>query len=235
MNGEKLKIPLHVAIIPDGNRRWAREKGFEAVFGHKKSAEYEHIKSLIDEAKKLGVKYISLWAFSTENWKRDKAEIETLFNLAHDFIKKYRAEAMKEGVRFRHIGRKDRIPKELASEIGKLEKETEGNSAIGVQLLLDYGGRDEMIRTFNKLLKKGANEINEKTILDNLDTAGIPEPDLVIRTSGEMRTSGLMPFQSAYAELYFCKKHFPDFGAKDLRKAVKEFGNRERRFGGNPQ
>jgi undecaprenyl diphosphate synthase len=233
MNEENGKMPVHVAVIPDGNRRWAKERGLEPVFGHRKSAEYEHIKSLVNEAKRCGVRHISFWVFSTENWKRSRSEIDELFKIAFDFISKYRKEAKKENIRFRHLGRKDRIPKKLADEIAKLEEESRSNTGINVQILLDYGGRDEIARAVNKMIKDGRKEVKEEDFASYLDSCGIPEPDLIIRTSGEMRTSGLFMFQSAYSELYFSKKYFPDFSAADLRKAIREFAKRGRRFGGN--
>lgn len=225
--------PLHVAIIPDGNRRWAREKGLDATFGHYKSGILDNLLELFDEAKKLGIKYFSVWAFSTENWKREEKEIEAIFSLVLRNIDKLKTIAHKDKIRFRHIGRKDRMPKELSNALTQLENETEKYNDFNVQLCLDYGGRDEIIRAINKLIKKEIKCINEENIENVLDTAGIPEPDLIIRTSGEKRLSGFMPFQSVYSELYFCDKHFPDFKAEDLRKAVEEFNRRNRRFGGH--
>ncbi|MEK6898232.1 MAG: polyprenyl diphosphate synthase [Nanoarchaeota archaeon] len=222
---------LHVAIIPDGNRRWAREKGLGLTAGHEKSSEYENVISLLGESKKLGIKYLSLWGFSTENWKRDNLEIKTIFNLMIKLIRKLRKIAGENKVRFKHLGRKDRLPRKLIDEMEKFEKETEKYDGINFQVCLDYGGRDEIIRAVNKILKEGKNETDEKTFSSHLDTAGIPEPDLIIRTSGEKRTSGFMPFQSAYAEFCFVKKYFPDFNKNDLRRATQGFMKRNRRFG----
>jgi undecaprenyl diphosphate synthase len=227
------KIPVHIALIPDGNRRWAKLHKLEASAGHKKAGSYEHIKDLFDAARNLGVKYLSFWGFSTENWKRDEKEIDAIFELVSKAVKEWRKEAIENKIRFRHIGRKDRLPKNLIEEIDKLEKETKDNEDFNVQICLDYGGRDEIVRAVNKIIEKGEKSIDEKKFNDYLDTNGIPEPDLIIRTSGEKRTSGFMPFQSAYSEWYFADVHFPDFDACELKKAISEFGKRKRTFGGN--
>jgi len=227
------KIPVHLCIIPDGNRRWAKSKGLIASAGHKRAGSYEHIKDLFDAARNLGVKYLSFWGFSTENWKRDKKEIDAIFELVSKAVKEWRKEAVENKIRFRHIGRKDRLPKDLIEEIDKLEKETKDYRDFNVQICLDYGGRDEIVRAVNKALRFGLKEIDENKFSELLDTNSIPEPDLIIRTSGEKRTSGFMPFQSAYSELYFSDVHFPDFDACELENAISEFGKRKRNFGGN--
>ena len=224
-------IPIHVAIIPDGNRRWAKAKGLVATEGHRKAGSYEHMKLLFDEARNLGVRYLSFWGFSTENWKREKKEIDAIFELMLKAVREWRKEAFENKVRFRHIGRKDRIPNELASEIEKLEGETKDFDKFNVNLFLDYGGRDEIARAVNKILKSGIAEINEEKFSEFLDTKDIPYTDLIIRTGGEKRLSGFMPFQGAYSELYFSDVYFPDFNALKLRKAVSEFSNRKRNFG----
>lgn len=224
-------IPVHVAIIPDGNRRWAKSKGLAASEGHRRAGGYEHMKSLFDEARRLGVKYLSFWGFSTENWKRDKKEIDAIFELLSKMIGEWRKDAAENGIRFRHIGRKDRLPKELVSELEKLEQETKNFDKININLCLDYGGRDEIARAINKMINNGVKKVDEKIISEYLDTTGVPDVDLIIRTSGEKRTSGLMPFQGAYAELYFAEEHFPDFGAAELKAAIEDFSNRKRNFG----
>ena len=230
---ETSKVPLHIAIIPDGNRRWARKKGMKETEGHRKSVEHSKIMSLFDEARRLGVKYVSVWGFSTENWKREKEEINYLFNLIERFVKELKRESSKNKIRFRHFGRKDRLPKKLVSKMDELERESAKYSDFNIQLCLDYGGRDEIVRAVNRVLKDKKKRVDEGVFSSYLDSAEIPDVDLIIRTSGEKRSSGFMPFQSAYAEFYFVKKCFPDFGKKDLRKAIQEFGKRKRRFGGN--
>ena len=227
------KIPKHVAIIPDGNRRWAKEKGLIATMGHEKSARYENILSLFNEAKKLNIKYLSVWGFSTENWKRSKLEVETIFDLIFDLVKKLKKDSHSNKIRFRFIGRRDRLPKNLLEELKLLEIETKDYKEFNIQLCLDYGGKDEIIRAVNKILKDKKEIVTEEIFEKYLDTFEIPDLDLIIRTSGEKRISGFMLFQSTYSELYFVEKNFPDFKKEDLRKAVNEFSKRKRRFGGN--
>ncbi|MEK6850470.1 MAG: polyprenyl diphosphate synthase [Nanoarchaeota archaeon] len=227
----KRNAPLHVLIIPDGNRRWARERGLSASFGHYTSASDERIIELLLETKRLGIKYLSLWGFSTENWKRDNREIKAIFNLLLKKIDKFEEVAHKHRARFRHIGRKDRLPKNLIAKLNRLEKNTKDYSDLNVQLMLDYGGRDEIVRAVNKLLKKRVKKISEKEFENYLDTQDIPDVDFIIRTSGEQRTSGAMPYQAAYAELYFTKTYFPEFDTNEFRRAVNSFMERTRRFG----
>ncbi|MCX8159223.1 MAG: polyprenyl diphosphate synthase [Candidatus Pacearchaeota archaeon] len=228
---KKSKVPLHVAIIPDGNRRWAKEKGMISTDGHRKASSYEHIKELFDEAKILGVKYLSFWGFSTENWTRDKKEIDEIFKLVKDAIIRWEKEAHKNKIRFIHIGRKDRLPRELVSDFEKLEEMTKNYNDFNVLICLDYGGRDEIIRAVNRILADKKTKISEEEFMNYLDTKGIPEPDLIIRTGKERRLSGFMPFQSVYSELYFSDVYFPDFDACELREAISEYLKRERRFG----
>ncbi|MFW6282872.1 MAG: polyprenyl diphosphate synthase [Minisyncoccales bacterium] len=232
-NKENLVIPKHIAIIPDGNRRWAKEQGKNSFLGHKKAAEKNRLEEFIKEAKNSGVEYFSLWGFSTENWKRSDEEKKHLFQLFSRVIDDIENIVNKYNIRFRHFGRKDRLPSKLISKINNLEKTTKNNKGINVCILLDYGGRDEIIRAVNNVLKSGKKKINEEEFCSFLDTKDIPEPDIIIRTSGEQRLSGFMPFQGIYAELFFVEKHFPDFGSKDLKKIIQLFGKRKRRFGGN--
>lgn len=227
------RIPRHVVVIPDGNRRWAKRRGLAGVKGHEKAGEFENLAGLIDEARRLGVKYISFWGFSTENWKREKDEIENLFNLFLKIVEKGLEKAHREKIRFRHFGRKERFPKELQEGLKRLEKETKNYSDFNVNLCFDYGGRDEIVRTVNKILKSRKKKISEGDFSKFLDTADVPDPDLIIRTSGEQRLSGMMPFQSVYSELCFVKKHFPSFKPRDLRKVTEDYGKRNRTFGGD--
>lgn len=229
-NQPKEVIPQHVAIIMDGNRRWAKEKGLPAFEGHRKGA--DAFEKLIEKAKDLGIKCLSTWAFSTENWKRSKEEVDALFSLIESALEKYGNRCIKEKVRFLHIGRKDRIPAKLRNAIEKLEKKTEEFTNSTLVLAIDYGGHDEIIRTIEKLNNKGL-EITPENIESNLDTANLPQIDYIIRTGGETRLSGFMSWQSAYAELYFTDTYFPAFSPEKFEEAIKEFSNRERRFGGN--
>jgi undecaprenyl diphosphate synthase len=227
----KKNVPLHVVIIPDGNRRWARERGLSASFGHYTSASDERLIELMLESKNMGIKYLSFWGFSTENWKRDEREINSIFDLIFKKIHKLKELAHKHKIRFRHIGRKDRLPKKLLKELTILEGETKEYDELNVQLLLDYGGRDEIIRAVNKLIRSGVKKIDEETFKRYLDSNDIPDPDYIIRTSGEKRTSGLMPYQATYAEFYFTEVYFPEFDVNEYRKAIKSFKQRIRRFG----
>ena len=226
-------VPNHIAIIPDGNRRWAKQKGLDEIEGHRVGGAYEKIKSLLDESKKLGVKYFSIWVFSTENWKRSQRELDSLFEIIGTLISKIEDNLIKNKIKFRHIGRKDRLPKKLVDIVEHLEELTKDFDKFNFQLCMDYGGRDEIVRAVNKILKNGFAEITEKDLINYLDSQGLPDPDLIIRTSGEYRMSGFMPFQSAYSEFYFTDVHFPDFGPVQLREAVDSFDKRKRRFGGN--
>ena len=183
------------------------------------------------EAKNLGVRFFTVWAFSDDNWKRSKKEIDSLFELYNKSIGKLGKELKKNKIKFRHLGRKDRLPCELVEAIDELEESTKNFEDFSVQLAIDYGGRDEIIRGVNKLLKSGKKSILKKDFDRFLDSCGIPDPDLIIRTSGESRLSGFMPFQSVYSELYFTKLKFPDFGVNELREAIENFGKRKRKFG----
>ena len=224
--------PIHISIIPDGNRRWARTHGQEPHFGHYTAASFQHLQEIFSTAQSYGVKYLTLWGFSTENWKRSHVERQALFNLLEQGVKRLRAEVSTRKIRFRHIGRKDRLPASLLYELHLLETESARHGDFNVQLCLDYGGGDELVRAINKLLTSGVGEVNESMLLRALDAPDVPPVDLVIRTSGEQRLSGFMPLQAAYAELYFSPLNFPDFDATELKKAIETFGMRRRRFGG---
>ncbi|RJR27018.1 di-trans,poly-cis-decaprenylcistransferase [candidate division WWE3 bacterium] len=228
---EKANMVAHVAIIPDGNRRWAKEKGLPTLEGHRKGA--ENFELLLNAAREMGIQYFSSWAFSTENWKRSKEENEYLFELARNFTKNYKQKFIKEKVRFLHLGRRDRLPADVVKTLVEMEEETKDfDTGFTVCLGMDYGGHDELLRTINKMASQGI-EFTEENIEKNLDTRGVPAPDLIIRTSGEQRLSGFMSWQSAYSEFYFPKTYFPDFGPEKLKEAVWDFMSRDRRFGGD--
>ncbi len=224
------KIPLHIGIIPDGNRRWAVSKGLENVKGYSK-VDYAHIESLLLEAKKLGSKYVSLWLFSTENWKRPKYEINFLFDHFSKNLDLMLQGSLKNKIRIIHLGRKDRLPKKVVDGLELLESETSKFEDFTALLCMDYGGRDEIIRAVNKMLESGQSNINEDDFKKYLDSSDIPDPDLVIRTSGEKRLSGFMPFQTTYSEFYFTDLHFPDFGVKEFRQAIEDYSKRKRNMG----
>lgn len=223
----------HIAIIPDGNRRWAKQKGVSSFIGHKKGAELA-IK-LARKIRKMGVSTLTFWAFSTENWNRSQDEIKYLIMLGEGFFDKISDEAIKERIRVTHIGRKDRLPKSLLDKIALIEEKTKGFTEYYLNIALDYGGRDEIVRAVQRLEKDRANVValDEESFKQYLDTGDQPHPypDIVIRTSGEFRTSGFLPWQTAYAEFFFVDKYFPDLSEADIDSVVANFSNRERRFG----
>ncbi len=245
-----IKIPHHVAIIPDGNRRWATAHGLPSLEGHRRG--FNRVVPLVKAARKLGIHTLTLWAFSTENWNRAPEEIQYLMKLYEKLIDGNLAEAKKEGARIYHLGRKDRIPLNLRSKIERAENETRGNQKYVLNIALDYGGQDEILRATEKIV--AAVEAKQMTVKDlwNIDDRHpgehpyydfhhfldtgyqpYPYPDLIIRTSGEQRLSGFLSWQAAYAELYFEEGHFPDFTTEKLKIALEEYARRHRRFGGN--
>jgi undecaprenyl diphosphate synthase len=231
------KIPDHIALVLDGNRRWARAKGLTPQEGH--LAGYRAMTKIVKSARDLGVHTFTVWAFSTENWNRPKEEIEKIFDILKKGLREFVKEAHKEKVRFIHLGRKDRFPKDLVDSIIKLEEETRKYDKHIYNMALDYGGRDEITRTVKKIVKDGIplEKINEDLISSYLDTADqpYPYPDLFIRTSGEQRTSGLLPWQMIYSEYYFEAEHLPDFTPEKLKETVLDYSRRRRRFGGSDE
>ena len=234
------KVPHHIAIIPDGNRRWARARGLDTLLGHK--AGFDMAVKLARAAREFGVHTLSLFAFSTENWDRTPREINYLMYLYEMMLNKHLKEAHRDQVRIIHIGHKDRIPKRLAKKMTKAEEETKQYTKHVLNICLDHGGRDDIVCGVNELIQRvqkgdSIQPIDEKTLLEYLGTADEPYPyvDLMIRTSGEQRTSGLLLYQSAYAELYFETGHFPDFTPEKLREAILDYSRRRRRFGGNDE
>lgn len=223
----------HIAIIPDGNRRWAREKNLPTLEGHRRG--FDVAVEISKYIRSIGINTFTLWAFSTENWKRTQDEVGYLMRLYAEMIDKYLNDAVKDEVRVIHLGRKDRIPDYLLKKLVNIEEETKGNNKNVLNIALDYGGRDEIIRALHKIEEQGVknSEITIENFEDFLDTANqpYPNPDLVIRTSGEERISGFMPWQGSYSEFLFLKKHFPDLTSQDIDMAVEEFNNRQRRFG----
>lgn len=230
VTSEKI-IPQHVVIIPDGNRRWAKIRGLKAIDGHKKGL--DTALKVVRGSRELGVKVLTLWGFSTENWNRKPPEVKYLMRIYTTFFKSHMKELIREGVRFYWLGRRDRVPVALKQVLEKMEDETAKNTKYILNICIDYGGHDEIVRAIKRILKKGvsASKISEELVAKNLDTTGQPNPDLLIRTSGEMRTSGILPWQAAYAELYFAKVFFPDFSVVELKRALTDFARRQRRFG----
>jgi undecaprenyl diphosphate synthase len=230
-----IKIPTHVGLIMDGNGRWATQRGLPRLAGHK--AGVENVKPTVLAAKKFGIKYLTFYAFSTENWKRPQDEVSGIMNLLSIFIDREVNNLHKEGVRILHIGRRERLDQSLREKIEGAIELTKNNTTITVQMGLDYGGRDEITQAVRKIVTSGVSleEVTEELISQNLYTAGIPDPDLVIRTSGEMRTSNFLIWQSAYAEWIFPETYWPDFTEEVFWQMLVEYSRRDRRFGGLSQ
>jgi len=224
-------LPNHIGIMIDGNRRWAREKKLPVFLGHKRGI--ERVVEIVDYAAEKGIRVLTLYGFSTENWKRSKKEVDYLMGLFIKFSRRYAHDFKKKGVQVRHIGGLEELPKNLQKEIKEAQRLTKNNRKMILSIALNYGGRDEIVRAIKKIIKKKINseKIDEKVIMNNLDTKGLPDVDFVIRTSGEMRLSNFLPFQATYAELYFPKIYWPDFTKKQFDLAIKEFQKRSRRFG----
>lgn len=226
------KIPCHLGIIMDGNRRWAEERGLPSFEGHKKGA--EKIRQVARYCKERGIKVLTLYAFSTENWNRSKEEVNFLMGLFGIYLTKEIKELQKDRVRLRVIGQRERLSISLQKKIEEAEELTRNDKGLTLVLAISYGGRDEIVRAVKKaFLFNGVDpdKLTEEKLGDCLDTAGLPDPDLIIRTSSEQRTSGFLLWQSAYAELYFCSKYWPDFSEQDLDEALAEYVKRQRRFG----
>lgn len=223
------KIPYHLGIILDGNRRWAMRKKLPALEGHKRGL--DKVKKIIKCCKDKGIKILTLFIFSTENWKRAKREVNYLMGLAQRAAKENLDEFQKEGIRVRVIGQKERLSKSLQGAIGKIEKTTENNKEMILNLALSYGGRAEIIKVIQDIIKKriSPKKITENIISKNLWTSDL---DLIIRTGKEQRISNFLIWQAAYSELYFSQKYWPDFTEKDLDKALFDYARRQRRFGG---
>lgn len=225
-------IPQHVAIIMDGNGRWAKERGLPRLAGHR--AGTENLRTIIRASAKFGIKYLTLYAFSTENWTRPKAEITGLMHILADVIDKELRELHEEGARLVHIGHLDGLPKNLQQKVRNAIELTKDNQRITIVIAFNYGGRDEILNAIKNMIRDDINpdEVNESLVSNYMFTSGLPDPDLVIRTSGELRTSNFLTWQSVYSEWYFPKVYWPDFNEEELRKALEDYSDRERRFGG---
>lgn len=226
--------PRHVAIIMDGNGRWAKNKGWPRLVGHRRGA--ERVKQIVRACPDLGVNWLTVYAFSTENWKRSTEEVLGLMGIFARYIEREADSMAAEGVRLRFIGARDRLTGKLSQLMDGIERRTAGNTRLNLTVAINYGGRDELNRAARLLAERmgrgdlGPNEIPD--LGDFLDTAGHPDPDLVIRTSGETRTSNFLPYQAAYAEYEFIPTLWPDFTPDHLAEILDKFGMRERRFGG---
>ncbi|GAB4390481.1 MAG: isoprenyl transferase [Thermodesulfovibrionales bacterium] len=228
------KLPNHVGIIMDGNGRWAELRGLPRVEGHKRGA--DRSKEIIRAAVDLDIKALTLYAFSMENWQRPKDEVSFLMKLLELYLKRELADILKLGIRFRAIGELWRLPDNIQGLLRESEEKTAANSGMTLVAALSYGGRSEIIRAVKKAIVSGMDPeaVDEESFSQLLDTAGLPHPDLIIRTSGERRLSNFLLWQSAYSELYFTDTLWPDFTSEEFAKAVRDFQVRERRFGAVP-
>lgn len=230
-----MRVPNHIAIILDGNGRWAKKRGMPRSFGHVKGC--ENLEDICEVAKELGVKYLTVYAFSTENWKRSKEEVDGLMKLFRNYLKKCIKISQKNNMRVKVIGDITAFDLDIQESIEKLEDFSKDFTDLHFQIALNYGSRDEITRAVNRMLedqKAGKLEtpVSEDTISGYLDTAGIPDPDLMIRTSGELRLSNYLLWQLAYSELYFTDVPWPDFKKEELVKAIEKYNERDRRYGG---
>ena len=230
-----MSVPRHVAIILDGNGRWAKAKGLPRTAGHTAGA--KNVEVVCEEASNMGIEYLTLYAFSTENWNRSKEEVTALMNLLNQYLKNCLKTAKKNNMRIRVIGDISRLDPSMQEKICLLEKESASYTGLNLTIAINYGSRDEIVRGIKRMYqdveehKLDADAISEDTVSKYLDTADLPDPDLMIRTSGEQRLSNYLLWQLAYAEFYFTPVAWPDFHGEELRKAVEAYENRDRRYG----
>ena len=229
-------MPRHIAIIMDGNRRWAKEHKLDGSFGHKKGAEV--LETVAKYCNKIGIEALTVYAFSTENWKRTKEEVGAILLLLNMNLDKFLKTADLENIKLRIIGDRDKnMPEEIKAKMIKMEEKTKNNTGLKFNIAFNYGGRDEIVKATQKIaeqVKEGKlkiEDITENTISNNLYTAGLPDPDLLIRTSGELRTSNFLPWQITYSEFMFLDKYWPDFTTEDIDMAINEYSKRHRRVG----
>ena len=220
-------VPQHIAIIMDGNRRWAKERGLPALAGHRKVAN-DILEPLVEHAADCGIKFITFWAFSTENWQRSKSEVSGIMRIFRHLMKRQFQRLHEKGVRIRAIGDISRFAPDIRKALEDGIEKTKDNKKITAVFALNYGGRDEILRAIKRL---GAQEVTEENFSQNLDTAGIPDPELIIRPGGEQRLSGFLLWQSEYSELYFQSWYMPQFTPEKLDEAIAEYNRRQRRFG----
>ena len=234
---ENDNLPKHIAIILDGNRRWAKSKGKPASFGHKTGA--DTLEKIVRYANKIGIKYLTAYVFSTENWKRSQEEVSALMMILQNYLEDFGKRADLENIKINIIGNPNRLSEKMQKSINNCMERTKNNTGIVFNIALNYGGRDEILRAVRKIANEvkennlNPDEITENTIQENLYTKNQPDPDLVIRTSGEMRLSNFLLWQIAYSEFLFVQKNWPDFNEQDLDKAIEEYQKRTRKFGAN--
>lgn len=231
-----MKVPQHIAIILDGNGRWARAKGMPRNYGHAQGS--KNVERICEEAWRMGIKYLTVYAFSTENWSRPKDEVDALMKLLRNYMKTCLKTAAKNDMKVRVIGDKTRLDADIRSRIAELEEATKNNGGLNFQIALNYGSRDEIVRAVRKIARDAKDgklepeSITSEVISSYLDTHDIPDPDLLIRTSGEERLSNFLLWQLAYSEFYFTDVLWPDFTKEELMKAIEQYNSRDRRYGG---
>lgn len=231
-----MKMPDHVAIILDGNGRWAKAKGMPRNYGHMQGA--KAVENICEKAYRMGIQYLTVYAFSTENWNRPAEEVDALMKLLRNYMKTCLKTAAKNNMCVRVIGDKTGLDEDIRQRIGQLEEATKDNTGLHFQIALNYGGRDEIVRAVKKLVQQAvdgevtAEQITEKLFGNTLDTAGLPEPDLLIRTCNEQRISNFLLWQLAYTEFYFTEVAWPDFTEEELVKAIEAYNRRDRKYGG---
>ena len=226
------KTPQHVAIIMDGNGRWALSRGLPRLAGHR--AGTENLRRIIRASSDFNVKYLTIYAFSTENWRRPPAEVQGLMHILEDVIDRELEELYEEGVKLRHLGRLDKLAPKLRKKVTRAVELTKDNSRLNLNIAFNYGGRDEIVYAVQNIIREGlpADDVTIDLIGQYLFTAGIPDPDLIIRTSGELRTSNFLIWQSAYSEWYVTPTYWPDFDREEYAQALETYAQRDRRFGG---
>jgi undecaprenyl diphosphate synthase len=225
------KVPAHIAIIMDGNGRWAKSRGLPRLAGHR--AGTENLRRIIEACIEFGIQYLTIYAFSTENWGRPAAEVQGLMRLFEDVIDRELQELYDQGVQLRHLGRLDRLKPAFREKVLKAIDFTQFNNKLVLNVAFNYGGRDEVVSAIQQIVRDGHSpeDINDALVSKYLYTSGIPDPDLIIRTSGEMRGSNFLIWQGAYSEWYFPQTYWPDFDKEELRRALLEYSHRERRYG----
>jgi len=229
---DREKLPAHVAVIMDGNGRWAKKRGLPRSAGHR--AGVERVRTIIRMSSDIGIRYLTLYAFSTENWKRPADEVNTLMSLLVEYLTKELPELHEKRVRIRTLGDISALPQNVQAEIARAVETTKNNTGLTVNMAINYGGRQELVAVIRRALTEGVppEKVDEDWISSALQTAGEPDPDLMIRTSGETRISNFLLYQLAYAELYFTDTYWPDFDEAEYAKALADFAGRDRRFGG---
>lgn len=230
------EIPKHIGIIMDGNGRWAKRKMLPRVFGHRQGA--KTLDKLLNDARGMGIEHITVYAFSTENWKRAEEEVKGIMGILREYINKYFKDYANSDFRVDSIGDLSKLAPDLQEDIARLKEASKNKTGIHLTIAMNYGGRDEIKRAVQKIAQKvkegslNPEDITEELISDHLDSAGTPDPELIIRTSGELRTSNFLLWQSAYSEYYITDKLWPDFTVDDLKEAIESYQDRDRRFGG---